>query len=92
MNPDTETQTNAPTEKRTRTKRASKPRKPRTLDEGIAAIHAETRAKIAQYRLKINSSKITDTFISKRLPKLTEADKERLMDELSKTTTPALLA
>jgi len=79
----------------TPTKPARKSRKrtpsgPRKIDPGIAAIHEETRKRIAAYRKTQNSSKILATIINKRLEQLTEADKQKLFGTLSGVVTVTL--
>ena len=88
---------NEPTTPATATKPARKrktstPRKPRVIDPGIAAIHAESAQKIKVYRSTQASAKILATILNKRLPKLTANDRAKLFDLLSKTETPVLPA
>jgi hypothetical protein len=71
---------------------AKKPaRTPRKIDPGIAAIHAEAKAKVAEYRKMSASGRILKTIIGKRLAQLTAKDRQELFDELSKTCTPILI-
>ncbi|MFA6240398.1 MAG: hypothetical protein WC655_05695 [Candidatus Hydrogenedentales bacterium] len=90
MNETTPTETlKQPTAKKPR--RVSKPRQPRTIDPGVAAIHAEAKAKVASYRNAKRSQGILETIITKRLVQMTEDHKQQLFDVLSKTCTPALI-
>ena len=65
--------------------------KPRVIDPGISAIHAEARAKVAEYRKTCSSSRIFQTIIGKRLAQLTQDDKQKLFDALAGTCTPKLI-
>ena len=68
-----------------------KPSKPRVIDPGIAAIHAEAKAKVAEYRKRTASGRILKTIVEKRLAQLTGIDKQVLFDELAKTCTQILI-
>ena len=68
-----------------------KPSKPRVIDPGIAAIHAEAKARVVEYRKMGASERILKTIIGKRLAQLTAIDKQALFDELAKTCTPKLV-
>jgi hypothetical protein len=71
--------------KRTKTVRA-----PRNIDAGIAAIHAEAKAKVSAYRREKSGERILRVIVEKRLDKLTYAQKQILFDMLAKIFTPAL--
>ena len=66
-------------------------KRPRTIDPGIEAIHREACAKVAAYRRVQQSHKLFNTIITKRLSQLTQSDRERLMDALSASVSPALI-
>lgn len=68
-----------------RKRKASKPRAKPKLDEGIKAIREKMALEVAAYRSAQASAKILETFLTKRLPKLTAEDRQKLFDELSKT-------
>ena len=53
-----------------RKKRVSTPRGPRTVDPGIAAIHAETKKQVTEYRRAKASQAVLDS-IRAKFPKLT---------------------
>lgn len=67
------------------------PSKPRVINPGIAAIHAEAKAKVAEYRKLTASGRILKTILEKRLAQLTPDDKQKLFDELTATCTPKLV-
>ena len=87
--PPVEKQPPVPRALRVRARKA--PSKPRVIDPGIAAIHAEARAKVAEYRKTCSSSRIFQTIIGKRLAQLTQDDKQKLFDALAGTCTPKLI-
>jgi hypothetical protein len=74
-----------------KTPKLRKPSKPRVIDPGIAAIHAEAKARVVEYRKMGASGRILKTIIGKRLAQLTGIDKQALFDELAKTCTPKLV-
>ena len=68
-----------------------KPSKPRVIDPGIAAIHAEAKARVAEYRKLSRSGRILKTILEKRLAQLTAGDQQALFDKLGLTCTPKLV-
>lgn len=72
-------------------RKKKEPSKPRVIDPGIAAIHAEARAKVAEYRKLTASGRILKTILEKRLAQLTPLDKQKLFDALAGTCTPKLI-
>ncbi len=91
MNESTPTETPAIKLASKKPRKSTKPRQPRTIDPGVAAIHAEAKAKVASYRDAKRSQGILDTFLNKRLGQLTDSHKQQLFDVLSKVCTPALI-
>jgi len=82
----------APPKGKKRPAPAKKPaRTPRKIDAGIAAIHAEAKKKVEEYRKVGASGRILKTIIGKRLAQLTTGDCQELFDELAKTCTPILI-
>ncbi len=82
----------APPKVKKKTAPAQKPaRTPRKIDAGIAAIHAEAKEKVAEYRKMGASGRILKTIVGKRLAQLTTGDRQELFDELAKTCTPILI-
>ena len=79
-----------PQPKPSRKRRSTSPRSPRVLDPGVAAIHAEAKAKVAEYRRAQASGGILKTIIDKRLAQLTDNDRQKLYDALKELVTPAL--
>lgn len=67
------------------------PSKPRVIDPGIMAIHAEAKAKVAEYRKLTASGRILKTIVEKRLAQLTQDDRHKLFDALAGTCTPKLV-
>ena len=67
------------------------PSKPRVIDPGIASIHAEAKAKVAEYRKLTASGRILKTILEKRLAQLTPGDKQKLFDELAGSCTAKLV-
>lgn len=74
-----------------RSRKSSTPRAKASIDPGIKAIREKMALEVAAYRSSQASAKILDTFLTKRLPRLTPDDRQRLFDELSLTETPSLL-
>lgn len=72
-------------------KRSSTPRAKAAIDPGIKAIRDKMALEVAAYRSSQASAKLLDTFISKRLPKLTPEDRAKLFKKLEETETPELL-
>jgi hypothetical protein len=67
------------------------PSKPRVIDPGIAAIHAEAKAKVVEYRKLGASGRILKTILEKQLAQLTAEDRQKLFDELRGSCTPKLV-
>ena len=74
-----------------KTPKLRKPSKPRVIDPGIAAIHAEAKARVAEYRKLSRSGRILKTILEKRLAQLTAGDQQALFDKLGLTCTPKLV-
>lgn len=70
---------------------AKKTRTPKKVSPEVEAIRAECRAKIKALHGAQASNKILQTIIVKRLPAMTDAHKQALLDELCKTFTPKML-
>lgn len=90
---ETETETIQPAPLAEKPKRKSKPaapKKERVIDPDIAILRDEHKTKVAQLRFVISSARILKTIKEKRIPKMTAGDREKLMDELKLTATPAL--
>lgn len=66
------------------------PKKVRKVDAAIVAIHKEAAEKVAAYRKEKAGERILRVIVTKRLAQLTEAQKQALFEELSKTCTPTL--
>jgi hypothetical protein len=86
---ETGTSQNARAARATRKKKG--PSKPRVIDPGIASIHAEAKAKVAEYRKLTASGRILKTILEKRLAQLTPGDKQKLFDELAGSCTAKLV-
>ena len=71
-------------------KNKKSPPKPRFIDPGIAAIHAEAKAKVAEYRKLTASGRILKTILDKRLAQLTQDDRQKLFDALAETCTATM--
>ena len=67
-----------------------KTRTPKKVSPEVEAIRAECRAKIKALHGAQASNKILQTIIVKRLPAMTDAHKQALLDELCKTFTPKM--
>ena len=74
-----------------KTPKARKLSKPRVIDPGIAAIHAEAKQKVAEYRKTSASGRLLKTILEKRLAQLTVDDRQKLFDTLSGEFTPKLV-
>lgn len=54
------------------------PRAERKIDERILEFHAETKAKVAQYRADLASAALLERICDKYLPRMNEDDKGKL--------------
>ena len=72
-------------------RKARVPRAPRVLDPGIQAIHDAAKLDVKNYRRKQASAKLLATIVTKRLPQLTQDDRNKLADALRDNTTLNLI-
>jgi hypothetical protein len=66
------------------------PKKPAKVDPEILKIRKKYAAEVKAYMRTRESSAILKTIIEKRVPKLCELDRQKLLDHLMTVTTPPL--
>ncbi len=71
------------TTKPSRKRRATAPRAPRVLDPGVQAIKAEAAAKIRDYHKSQASARVLKNIVEKQLPRLVDAEREKLIQTLN---------
>lgn len=67
-----------------------KTRKKPQIDPEIEAIRKRANKEVQEYLRRRRSAAILETIINKRLPQLTQLDKDKLYDALSHQVTPSL--